>query len=107
MEARMSFEKYLQELGVDTSAKNHDKFVLRFCSDKLGKRSFTLDDIIRKNIDRTVVIYMYTPQNRRQLVPPIELRVKLLKFSFARMCNEGLLRTCKVDNITHYTIVEL
>ncbi len=103
----MSFEKYLQELGIDTSAKSHDKFVLGVCSDKLSKRSFTMDDIIRANIDAKVLMYMYIPQDRRKTVPDIELRIKLLKFAFARMCDEGLLRMRKVDNITHYTIVEL
>ncbi len=100
----MSFEKYLQdELGIYDGAKAHDTFFLKMCIEKLKRRHFTLDDIIRKNLDRKCIIYVYLESSK---APQLEDRVRLLKFAFLRMTEEGLLRRDRwgVDGLVHYSI---
>ena len=100
----MSFAKYLEdELGVYGGAKAHDTKFLEMCVEKLEKRDFTLEEIIRKNLDQKHIIYIYTGSFG---TPPLEHRIRLLKSAFARMVDEGLLRwdRWEIDSAVHYTI---
>ena len=107
----MSFEKYLKdELGIYVGAKAHDTRFLETCVEKLKRRSFTLEDVIRKNLDRKYIIYAYHgsygPPSKK--APPLERRIQLLKVALARMVDEGLLRRdhWMKDNAVHYTITD-
>lgn len=107
----MSFEKYLQDqLGISGGVKAHDTKFLELCVKKLKRRHFTLEEIIRKNLDRERVIYVYIgsfgfPSRK---APPLEQRIRLLKSAFARMVDEGLLRRDRwmKDDAVHYTITD-
>lgn len=107
----MSFEKYLQdELGIYDGAKVHDTMFLEQCVKKLKCRHFTLEEIIRKNLDQKHVIYVYIgsfglPSRK---APPLEHRIRLLKSALARMVDEGLLRRDRwmKDDAVHYSITD-
>ena len=101
----MSFESYLKdELGIYDGAEAHDIGFLKMCTEKLKRKHFTLDDIIRKNLDRKYIIYAYLGASSK--APPLEDRIKLLKFAFLRMIDEGLLRRDRwgIDGLVHYSI---
>jgi hypothetical protein len=92
------------ELGIYDGAKAHDIGFLKMCIEKLERSHFTLDDIIRKNLDRKYIIYAYFGASRK--APPLEDRIKLLQFAFLRMIDEGLLRRDRwgIDGLVHYSI---
>jgi hypothetical protein len=106
----MSFDKFLQEMGIYDGAKKHDTSFLKLCFKKLGKRCFKLEDIFRKNIDQKYIIYAYLGRFGLPATeaPPLEHRIKLLKFALARMVEEGLLQkfTTWKDGHVYYFITE-
>lgn len=110
----MSFEKYLQdELGFYGGVKAHDTKFLELCVKKLKRRHFTLDEIIRKNLDQNksfigVYVYFNSSGLPSRKAPPLEQRIRLLKSALARMVDEGLLHRDRwmKDGAVHYTITD-